>query len=65
MMRIRGKEENQSNWWLTVQRIGRFYPPADVPLGLHTIFTEERRKAAAMQQNHQEGDDSKDDRHSK
>jgi hypothetical protein len=66
---IRGKEENQSNWWLTVEHIGRelrkFYPPVDVPPGLHTLFIEERRKAAAMQQNHQESDDSKDDRHSK
>jgi len=50
-MRARRKQENRSDWWLTVEHIGRelrkLYPPLDVPPGLHTLFTRERRRAGA------------------
>jgi hypothetical protein len=49
MMQARGQKEKRSDWWLTVEHIGRelrkIYPPVDVPPGLHALFTEEHRRA--------------------
>jgi hypothetical protein len=50
-MRARRKNENRSDWWLTVEYFGRelrkLYPPVDVPPGLHALFTRERRRTRA------------------
>jgi hypothetical protein len=62
------KNENRSDWWLTVEHIGRelrkLYPPADTPPDLHALFADERRRASAINQNDQSNDskdnDSKD-----
>jgi hypothetical protein len=65
-MQARRQKEKRSDWWLTVEHIGRelrkIYPPVDVPPGLHALFTEEHRRASDMQD---QGDDNKDDRNSK
>jgi hypothetical protein len=66
-MQSRRKKETRSDWWLTVEQIGRelrkLYPPVDVPPGLHALFTEEQRRASAINQNDQ-SNDNKEDRES-
>jgi hypothetical protein len=68
VMQTRRKKEKRSDWWLTVEHIGRelrkLYPPGDTPPGLHALFTKERRRTSAMHQSDQ-GDDNKDDGDSK
>jgi hypothetical protein len=50
-MRARRKNENRSDWCLTVEYFGRelrkLYPPVDVPPALHALFTRERRRTRA------------------
>jgi hypothetical protein len=69
MMRTRRKKENRSDWWFTMEQIGRelrkVYPPADTPPGLHHLFTDERRRSSATQQNREKADEVKDDGNSK
>jgi hypothetical protein len=60
-MRIRREKENRSNWQFTMEQIGRelrkLYPPTDAPPGLHTLFTEQRRRAKAMRRTQERGND--------
>jgi hypothetical protein len=62
MAQARRRKEKRSDWWLTVEHIGRelrkIYPPVDVPPGLRALFTEEHRRASAADRNDQ-GDDNK------
>jgi hypothetical protein len=66
VMQTRRQKEKRSDWWLTVEQIGRelrkIYPPVDVPPGLHALFTEEHRRGSDLQD---QGADNKDDRNSK
>jgi hypothetical protein len=68
-MQTRREKEKRSDWWLTMEHIGRelrkLYPPADTPPGLHALFTEEHRGAGAIQNHQQESNDGKDDGSSK
>jgi hypothetical protein len=56
------KKEKRSDWWLTVEHIGRelrkLYPPVDVPSGLHALFTEEHRQEGEV---HDQSNESEDD----
>jgi hypothetical protein len=59
MAQARTRKEKRSDWWLTVEQIGRelrkIYPPVDVPPGLHALFTESHRRASAARND--QGDD--------
>jgi hypothetical protein len=50
-MRTRRKNENRSDWRLTMEHMGRelgkLYPPADAPPGWHDLFKEEHRRGGA------------------
>jgi hypothetical protein len=56
-MRIRREKENRFDWRFNMEHIGRelrkLYPPADMPPGLHALFTEERRRAREMRRKDQ------------
>ena len=62
---MRTLRKNRSDWWSTVEHIGRelrkLYPPVDVPPGLHALFTKERRRARATHGNrrHENKDNTK------
>jgi hypothetical protein len=51
-MRTRRKNENRSDWRLTMEHIGRelqkLYPPADMPSGWHALFREQRTRQRAQ-----------------
>jgi hypothetical protein len=59
-MQARRQKHKRSDWWLTVEHIGRelqkIYPPVDVPAGLRALFTEEHRRASVADRNDQDDD---------